>query len=63
MQTVESLAEMEREVPLALSLCHRNVAQTFARVTDDGGQLAGMAMEYLMGDDLHIALKFASSLS
>jgi len=54
---------MEKEVPLALSLSHRNVAQTFAMVADDGGQLAGMAMEYLMGGDLHMALKLASSLS
>ncbi len=47
---------MAREAELGLGLTHPNLLTSFARVTDDHGNILGVAMELLTGDDLLEAL-------
>jgi hypothetical protein len=51
-----SRVAVAREASLTLDLDHPNVLSSFARVTDDAGELIGMATEKLKGDDLLEAL-------
>jgi len=49
-------AGIRREAELALSLDHPNVLSCYALVTDERGEVVGMATELMGGDDLLEAL-------
>jgi hypothetical protein len=61
-QTLKSRLAIEREALLALLLDHPNILMSYAQVINDSGTPwgsgpVGMAMQYLQGEDLYMALE------